>query len=169
MAYFENKQVNEAIKLLESLAQSDANNLFYVDALTDTYIANNQTNKAINMLKQLNLFMPNNQVVSLNYANALLANKDYDLAVQILQDFLLVNPSNFIAYDILTTLYRSQDKIGLMHMTKAEALALLGAYPKAIDELQTSYNFLEEQPLMQKRVKARILQLQEQENRLKRL
>jgi len=54
-------------------------------------------------------------------------------------------------------------------MSKAEVYALLGGYSKAIDELQTSYGFLEEQPLMQKRVKARILQFQEQENRLKRL
>ena len=121
------------------------------------------------MLEQLNLFMPNNQVVSLNYANALLKIKEYDLAAQILQDFLLVNPGNFIAYDILTTLYRTQKKTGLMHMSKAEVFALLGAYPKAVDELQTSYGFLEEQPLMQRRVKARILQLQEEENRLKRL
>jgi predicted Zn-dependent protease len=113
--------------------------------------------------------MPNNQVVSLNYANALLSIKEYDLAAQLLSDFLLVNPGNFIAYDILTSLYRTQGKMGLMHMNKAEVLALLGAYSKAVDELQTSYGFLEEQPLMQKRVKARVLQFQEQESRLKRL
>ena len=169
LSYFENKQTSEALQLLERLKQNDDNNLFYVDALTDVYIANKQASKAIKMLEQLNLFMPNNQVVSLNYANALLTVKQYDLAAQILQDFLLVNPGNFIAYDILTTLYRSQEKTGLMHMSKAEVYALLGAYPKAVDELQTSYTFLDEQPLMQKRVKARILQFQEQENRLKRL
>ncbi|MEY8213893.1 MAG: M48 family metalloprotease [Colwellia sp.] len=169
LSYFENKQTREALQLLESLKQNDDNNLFYVDALTDVYLANNQATKAIKMLEQLNLFMPNNQVVSLNYANALLNVKKYDLATQILQDFLLVNPGNFIAYDILTTLYRSQEKAGLMHMSKAEVYALLGAYPKAVDELQTSYEFLNEQPLMQKRVKARILQLQAQEKRLKRL
>ena len=169
LSYFENKQTVKAQELLLQLLATDANNLFYVDALTDVYIANNQTDKAISMLKQLNLFMPNNQVVSLNYANALLADKQFDLSAQILQDFLLVNPGNFIAYDLLTNLYRSQGKIGLMHMNKAEVLALLGAYSKAVDELQTSYGFLEEQPLMQKRVKARILQFQEQENRLKRL
>ncbi|MFT4966877.1 MAG: putative Zn-dependent protease [Colwellia sp.] len=169
LSYFENKQTTEALQLLETLKQNDKNNLFYVDALTDVYIANNQTAKAIKMLERLNLFMPNNQVVSLNYANALLKVKEYDLAAQILQDFLLVNPGNFIAYDILTTLYRAQEKTGLMHMSKAEVMALLGAYSKAVDELQTSYAFLEEQPLMQKRVKARILQFQEQENRLKRL
>ena len=169
LSYFENKQTVKAQELLLQLLATDGNNLFYVDALTDVYIANNQTDKAIDMLKQLNLFMPNNQVVSLNYANALLADKQYDLSAQILQDFLLVNPGNFIAYDLLTNLYRTQGKIGLMHMNKAEVLALLGAYSKAVDELQTSYGFLEEQPLMQKRVKARILQFQEQESRLKRL
>jgi len=169
LSYFENKQTDQALQLLESLKQNDKNNLFYVDALTDVYIANNQADKAIAMLEQLNLFMPNNQVVSLNYANALLSVKNYELAAQILQDFLLVNPGNFIAYDILTTLYRSQGKTGLMHMSKAEVFALLGGYAKAIDELQTSYSFLEEQPLMQKRAKARILQFQEEENRLKRL
>ncbi len=169
LSYFENKQTHEALQLLETLERNDKDNLFYVDALTDVYLANNQADKAIKMLERLNLFMPNNQVVSLNYANALLSVKEYDLAAQILQDFLSVNPGNFIAYDILTTLYRTQEKTGLMHMSKAEVYALLGAYPKAVDELQTSYAFLDEQPLMQKRVKARILQLQEQENRLKRL
>ncbi|KGJ87383.1 M48 family metalloprotease [Colwellia psychrerythraea] len=169
LSYFEDKQIDQAQQLLEELKQADKNNLFYVDALTDVYIANNQTPKAIKMLEQLNLFMPNNQVVSLNYANALLKVKNYDLAAQILHDFLLVNPGNFIAYDILTTLYRSQGKMGLMHMNKAEVYALLGGYSKAVDELQTSYTFLDKQPLMQKRIKARILQFQEQENRLKRL
>lgn len=169
LSYFENKQITQALEILEILKKNDKNNLFYVDAITDVYIANNQATKAIKMLEQLNLFMPNNQVVSLNYANALLTVKDYDLAAQILQDFLLVNPGNFIAYDFLTTLYRSQGKTGLMHMNKAEVYALLGGYSKAIDELQTSYDFLEEQPLMQKRVKARVLQFQEQENKLKRM
>ena len=65
--------------------------------------------------------------------------------------------------------YRKQDKKGLMHTAKAEVFALLGAYSKAVDELQTSYSLIEEQPLLQKRIKARILQFQDQENKLKRL
>ena len=121
------------------------------------------------MLENLALYMPNNQVISLNHGNALLSAKKYEQAEIVLQDFLLVNPDNFIAYDILTTVYQKQDKKGLMHTAKAEVLALLGAYSKAVDELQTSYNLVDEQPLLQKRIKARILQFQEQENRLKRL
>ncbi len=169
LSYFEDKQTVNALHILQTLKKNDKNNLFYIDALTDVYIANNQVDKAIEMLEQLNLFMPNNQVISLNYGNALIKAKEYDLSVQVLQDFLLINPGNFIAYDLLSTIYRLQGKVGLMHMNNAEILALLGAYSKAIDELQTSYGFLEEEPLMQKRVKARVLQLQEQESRLKSL
>ena len=121
------------------------------------------------MLAELALYMPNNQVISLNYGNALSKSGNYEQAELVLQDFLLVNPDNFIAFDLLTTVYRKQDKPGLMHTAKAEVYALLGAYSKAVDELHTSYNLVEGQPLLQKRIKARILQFQEQENKLDRL
>ena len=169
IAYFENKQYDKAQVLLEKLRQTDKANLFYVDVLTDVYLENSNINRALTMLVDLNSLMPNNQVISLNYGNALLKAKQYDKAAQILQDFLLINPDNFIAYDLLTTLYRKQENKGLMHINKAEMMALLGAYAKAIDELQTSYDFVENQPLLQKRIKARMLQFQAQEDRLKRL
>jgi len=160
LSYFEDKQYSKAKNMLETLLKNDANNLFYVDALTDAYLKTNEHKKALLMLENLNLLMPNNQVVTLNYANALLESKQYEKASTLLQDFLLLNPNNFIAYDILTTIYRSQGKKGLMHIYKAEIFALLGNYSKAIDELQTSYDFIDEQPLLQKRIKARILQFQ---------
>jgi predicted Zn-dependent protease len=169
ISYFEDKQYQSAKELLESLQKQDKHNLFYIDVLTDVYLGLKEYDKALTMLANLALYMPNNQVISLNYSNALLSAGNYQEAATVLQDFLLVNPDNFIAYDILTTVYRKQGKIGLMHTAKAEVLALLGGYSKAVDELQTSYNLVEEQPLLQKRIKARILQFQEQENKLKRL
>lgn len=169
LSYFEHKQFQQAKILLESLKAQDNNNLFYIDALTDVYLALKEYDVALSMLEPLTLLMPNNQVISLNYGNALLESKRYQQAELVLQDFLLVNPENYIANDLLTTVYRKQNKKGLMHITKAEVLVLLGAYNKAIDELQTSYDFVEDQPLLQKRIKARILQVQEQENKLKRL
>jgi predicted Zn-dependent protease len=169
LSYFENGEYELAKNILESLRNSDKNNLFYIDVLTDIYLSLKEFDKALTMLADLSLLMPNNQVISLNHGNALLSSKDYEQATRVLQDFLLVNPENFIANDLLTTVYRKQGKEGLMHVTKAEVLALLGAYKKAVDELQTSYDFVEEQPLLQKRIKARILQFQEQENKLKRL
>lgn len=169
LSYLENKEFQKAKNILEKLIRNDKNNLFYIDALTDVYIGLEEYEAALTMLSASSLLMPNNQVISLNHSNALLYSGAYEQAETVLQDFLLVNPGNFIAYDILTTVYRKQDKKGLMHVTKAEVLALLGAYNKAVDELQTSYNFVDEQPLLQKRIKARILQFQDQENKLKRL
>lgn len=169
LSYFANKEYQQAKDMLEALKKEDKNNLFYIDALTDVYLALKEHDKALTMLADLTLLMPNNPVISLNYGNALLESERYEQAERVLQDFLLVNTESYIAYDILTTVYRKQNKTGLMHITKAEVFALLGAYQKAIDELQTSYEFVNKQPLLQKRIKARILQFQEQENRLKRL
>ena len=169
LSYFKNKDYHQAKNILLSLTKNDKNNLFYIDALTDVYIALKEYEPALTMLSNLSLLMPNNQVISLNYGNALLESGNYELAETVLQDFLLVNPKNYLAHDILTTIYQKQDKKGLMHITKAEVFALLGAYKKAVDELQTSYGYVEEQPLLQKKIKARILQFQEQESKLKRL
>jgi predicted Zn-dependent protease len=169
MSYFENKQFNEAKRLLEQLLAQDKNNLFYVDTLSDTYIRLNKLDKALKMLEELNLLMPYNQVVALNLASVLLEAKKYEKAEVLLQDYLLVKPGNFIAYDLLTTIYRKQSKMALMHVSKAEVFALLGAYPKAVDELQTGYTFASKQPLLQKRIKGRILQFQDQQDKLKRL
>ena len=169
LSLFANKEPKKALPILETLHSKDPKNLFYVDALSDVYIELKQFKTAKKMLSELNLLMPNNQVVTLNYANVLQENKEYQASAELLQDFLLVKPGHFIAYDLLSTVYRKSDKKALMHTTTAEVYALIGAYPKAIDELQTAYNFADKQPLIQKRIKARILQFEEQQNKLKRL
>ena len=169
ISYFEHGEYKKAKLILQKLLKDDPNNLFYVDVLSDIYIKTKEFKQANMLLAELNLLMPNNQVVALNYANVLQEGKEYEQAAVILQDFLLVNPGHFIANDLLSTVYRKLEKTALMHVTNAEVYALLGAYPKAIDELQTGYNFAEEQPLVKKRIKARILQLQEKELKLKRL
>ncbi len=169
IAYFENKDYQQAQTILEMLLNEDKNNLFYVDVLTDTLINTKQFDAALKMLADLNLLMPNNQVVALNFANTLNEAKQFERAETVLQDFLLVHDQNFIAYDLLTQVYQKQNKMSMMHATKAEVYALLGAYPRAVDELQTAYNFADDRPLIKKRIKARIIQLQEQEDKLKRL
>ena len=169
LSYYENKDYEIAVTQLEALLKDDNKNLFYVDALTDAYIGVKDFDKAITMLRELNLLMPNNQVVTLNYANVLNEAGEYAQAEVLLQKFLALSPKNYIANDLLTEVYRKQDKKALMHATKAEVYALLGAYPKAVDELQTAYNFVEDNPLLQKRMKGRILQLQDQQEKLKRL
>ncbi len=169
LSFYENKNYNEAKNILESLLKNDPKNLFYADAISDVYISLEDYDSALSLLAELNLLMPNNQVVTLNYANVLNEAKQYDKAEILLKDFLLVKQGHFLANDLLTSVYRHQNKTALMHATKAEVLALLGGYSRAVDELQTGYTFAEGKPLLQKRIKARILQFQAQEEKLKRL
>ncbi|TRX56991.1 M48 family metalloprotease [Thalassomonas sp. M1454] len=169
VAYLDSKDYDNAQKTMQPLISSAPQNLFYVDAMTDIYLGQKQYDKALTMLKNLNLIMPNNQVVTLNYANAAYMAGEYVLAETLLQDFIILNKENYIANDLLTQVYSKQKKLAQMHESKAEVLALLGAYPNAIDQLHMAYNEAEKNSLMQKRIKARILQFQELEEQLKRL
>lgn len=169
VAYFENKDYQASEDILLRLLKASPNNLFYADVLTDIYINTKQFDSALAMLSRLSQLMPNNKVVTLNYANALYEAESYELAATVLQDFIILNPQYLLAHDLLTNIYRKQGKMAQMHITQAEVYALLGGYKRAVDELQTGYNFADEQPLMKKRIKARILQFQEQEEKLKRL
>lgn len=169
ISYLENKSAENAKEIIEALLQKDPNNLFYVDVIADVYIATKEFNKAIKLLSRLNDLMPNNQIVALNYANVLQEAEKLDEASEVLQDLLIAQPDHFVAHDLLTTVYRKQNKVGLMHASKAEVFALLGVYPKAIDSLQNAIKFSKDSPLFKKRLKARILQLREQEEKIKRL
>lgn len=169
LSYFENKNFIKAKKVLEGLLGEDKNNLFYADAITDVYIETKEFEKGIKLLERLNKLMPNNQIVTLNFANILQESNNLERASTLLQDFIAVSSNTFIAYDLLSTIYRKQNKPAMMHSAKGEIYALLGAYPKAIDELQTAIKFSKERPLFKKRLKARILQFRSQEAKLKRL
>lgn len=169
ISHFELREYEKAESILRSLRMKDINNLFYVDVLTDIYIQTERYSLAIDMLDELNKVMPNNQVVALNFANTLIKAEQYERAENLLQDFIILNPESYIAYDLLTESYEKQKKMAMMHATKAELIALLGGYSRAIDELQTGYNFAKSKPLVRKRIKARIIQLQAQEEKLKRL
>ena len=169
LSYLQNNEFLKAKSILEDLLLADNNNLFYVDALSDVYIATKEFTKGITLLERFNLLMPNNQIVVLNYANILQEANKLTLASTLLQDFIAVNPEHFIAYDLLSTIYKKQNNPSLMHSSKGEIYALLGVYPKAIDELQTAIKFSKERPLFAKRLKARILQFKAQEAKLKRL
>lgn len=169
IAYFENNNAKKAEELLIPLVLGDEKNLFYIDVLTDVFLKQKEYVRALEMLARLYKLMPNNQIVTLNYANALhTAGKNEEAAV-LLQDFLLVKRDNFIANDLLATIYKAMDKPAMMHASKAEIYALLGGYKRAIDELQTAYNFTDDNPILQKRFKGRILQFQDKLEKLKKL
>lgn len=169
IAYFENEQINKAHETLQPLMQKDPENLYYIDLATDIAIAQQRGELAVNLLTKLDKKIPKNQVVTLNLANAAIKSGDHDKAINVLTDYLLVNPGHALTYQLLTEAYGEKKAYLQMHQSKAEWLALYGAYPNAIDELQTAYTYTGESNLEKQRIRARIEQLRSEQKRLETL
>lgn len=169
LSYFENEQYAQAQKIINQLIENDSNNLFYLDLAADLSIAQKDYAPAIAMLSEQAKHSPHNSVISLNLANILIKKGDIKEATRILKDFLLVNPNNLLALQLLSDAYLESRQMLEMHQSKAEVYALVAAYPRAIDELHTAYNFAGDRQLEKQRIRARIDQIREQIDRIKTL
>ena len=154
---------------MDELIAGDSNNLFYLDALTDIYISLGEPLKAVELLSPHVTHNPRNQVLALNQANAYISAQKYDDAISLLKDFLLVKKDYQIAHQLMSEAYQKSKRFSQMHQSKAEVYALYGAYNRAVDELQYAYNFAGEDHLEKQRIRARIKQFRDQEERLERL
>lgn len=169
IALMRHEDYSRSLDIILTLMEKAPENLFFIDVATDLYIELEQPDKAVNLLAHHYQRTPRNSVITLNYANALLSAKQYEMGVKILRDFLLVEPESDLALQLLAEMYREQQQFMDMHQSKAEVLALYGAYPQAVDELQYAYNFTEDNHLEKQRIRARIQQFRAEEQKLKSL
>lgn len=169
LAYMRNEKIDKAKKVMDKLIAGDSDNLFYLDAMTDIHISMGQPLKAVEMLKPHVKHNPRNQVLALNQANAYISAQKYDNAISLLKDFLLVRKDYQIAHQLMSEAYQKSKQFSQMHQSKAEVYALYGAYNRAVDELQYAYNFAGDNHLAKQRIRARIKQFRDQEERLERL
>lgn len=167
VALFEDDKHKEAKIVIDRLLENEPDNLFFVDLDTDILIALEQKDAAVKALQEHAKRSPRNRVVTLNLANAAIENKNYNEAIDVLKDYLLVNPEHLLSYQLLSDAYQRSDKRLEMHQTNAEIYALIAAYPKAIDELHTAYNFTGESNIEKQRIRARIDQLRVAQDRLR--
>jgi predicted Zn-dependent protease len=169
LSYLADEEFESALKLIDGLLDKDPDNLFYLDTYTDIAIEMNQHQTAIDKLTAQIVHAPYNQVLTLNLANVLIKTKNFERATSLLKDYLLINPDNLLAYDLLSDAYLSSEQKLEMHQVKAEVYALVAAYPRAIDELHTAYNYANERKIEQKRIRARIEQFRTAQERLQTL
>jgi predicted Zn-dependent protease len=169
LSYLADEQFEPASELIDELLKKDPDNLFYLDTYTDIAIETNQHQKAIDRLSAQIIHAPYNRVLTLNLANVLIKTKDFERATSLLKDYLLVNPDNMLAYELLSDAYRSSEQKLEMHQVKAELYALVAAYPRAIDELHTAYNYASERNIEQQRIRARIEQFRIAQEKLQTL
>jgi predicted Zn-dependent protease len=169
LSYLANEQFELALGLIDGLLQQDPNNLFYLDTYTDIAIEMDQHHKAIDRLSAQIVHASYNRVLTLNLANVLIKSEIFEKAITLLKDYLLINPNNLLAHQLLSDAYESSEQKLEMHQIKAEVYALVAAYPRAIDELHTAYNFANERNIEQKRIRARIEQFRTAQERLQSL
>ena len=169
LSYLANKQYGQAQTLISKLLDSDPENLFYLDVFSDIAIETKQFESAINRLSAQTKHNPRNQVLVLNLANVLIKDKQNAKAISLLKDFLLLKPNNMMAYDLLSDAYQAGQQPLEMHQVKAEVYALVAAYPRAIDELQSAYNFAGDKQLEKQRIRARIEQFRDAQEKLRTL
>jgi predicted Zn-dependent protease len=169
LSYLANEQFEPALKLIDDMLRKNPDNLFYLDTYTDIAIEMNQHQKAIDRLSAQIVHAPFNRVLTLNLANVLIKSGDFEGATTLLKDYLLINPDNMLAYELLSDAYRSSEQNLEMHQVKAEVYALAAAYPRAIDELHTAYNYADERKIEKQRIRARIEQFRTAQERLQSL
>jgi predicted Zn-dependent protease len=169
LSYLANEEFEPALKLIDVLLEKHPSNLFYLDTYTDIAIEMNQHQKAIDKLSAQIVHTPFNRVLTLNLANVLIKFGSIERATSLLRDYLLINPDYMLAYELLSDAYRSSEQKLEMHQTKAEVYALLAAYPRAIDELHTAYNYANDRKIEKQRIRARIEQFRTAQERLQSL
>jgi len=169
IALFDDGKPEQAAPIINQLLASEPENLFYLDVATDIGIARKKTAQAIASLESISEKIPRNQVVTLNLANAAIKHGDFKKANNLIKDFLLINPEHVLSYQLLTESYGESNQYLEMHQAKAEWYALLAAYPNAIDELHTAYNYARNNNLEKQRIRARIEQMREAQEQLKNL
>ncbi len=169
LSYLADEQYSAAAKIIDELLTQAPSNLFYLDTFTDLSIELNKHQQAIDKLTKQIANAPYNQVLTLNLANVLIKDKQAPKASIILKDYILLNPNNLLAHELLADAYQASDQKLEMHRTKAEIYALIAAYPRAIDELQTAYNFASDRQIEKQRIRARIDQFRNAQEKLQSL
>ncbi|GAA0346569.1 M48 family metallopeptidase [Bowmanella denitrificans] len=169
LTLLDNDEADKAEPIISDLLKDDPENLFYLDTYTDIALAQKRPQDAVTLLSEHSRKQPRNRVLALNLANAMIKSGQNKEAVRIIKDYLLVNPEHLLSYQLLSEAYGENRQMLEMHQAKAEVYALIAAYPRAIDELQTAYNFTADSTLEKQRIRARIEQMRDADTRLRNL
>lgn len=159
----------QAKAIIESLRKANPDNLYYLDTLTDIHLAQKAPDKAVKLLSYYAQRMPNNAVISLNLANAMITAKQAPEAIKLLEHFLVDYPENQLAWQLLQEANLQTGNQAGRHLAKAEHIALFGDYKRALLELYSAHNLIEDDQLQKARIEARIKQMRQQRDDLKAL
>jgi len=135
LAYFQNKDYQQAHDLITELMTKQPANLFYLDFITDTLTALKDTSTAVKLLTPYQQQTPDNAVVTLNLVLVLQTEKKYQQAEQLLERFIRSHPNHILAHLLAIDLYKLMKERAKEHAMKAQYLALQGRFREASQEM----------------------------------
>ncbi|MES2071008.1 MAG: M48 family metalloprotease [Pseudomonadota bacterium] len=125
------KQVQQDARYKNMLKETSA----FADLAIDIKIANKQPDLAVKEAEAAMQQLPLSRSIARQYAEALLAAKRQEDAARFLRDQVQLYRQEPALYKLLAKAYSAEGKQALEHMSLAEAYALNGALPAAIQQL----------------------------------
>jgi beta-barrel assembly-enhancing protease len=155
----------KAKQQLQPLLDSDPNNIWYIDLMTDIDLALNNSSTAITRLQAALKKAPNSFTLQLNLANAYIKNKNYQQAVSLLHRYTFDHNDDSNGWELLVTAYGGLHARAKEMSARAELIALEGQFQQSIQLLQNAKNQTKGDQTMISKIDARINQLKQLQKR----
>lgn len=168
LAYFKNKDFDNAFKINDELIKNDPNNLFYIDLAADISLATNKIQQAIDSLTSYENRFTGNEVILMNLVVALKEAKQYALADKKIEYFLRANPNHILGHLLAIDLYKEMQSKSKEYAMRAEYLALLGRFREASEQMANALAYADKK-LDQARFSAKIEEYKQDDIRLQEL
>lgn len=155
----------KAKQQLQPLLDSDPNNIWYIDLMTDIDLALNNSSTAITRLQAALKKAPNSSALQLNLANSYIKNKNYQQAVSLLHRYTFDHNDDSNGWELLVTAYGRLHARAKEMSARAELIALEGQFQQSIQLLQNAKNQTKGDQTMISKIDARINQLKQLQKR----
>ena len=168
LAYFKNKDFENAAKINDMLIKDAPNNLFYIDLAADISLSTNKEQQAIDSLTSYESRFPGNEVILLNLVVALKQDKQYALADKKIEYFLRSHPDHILGHLLAIDLYKRMHEKAKEYAMRADYYALLGRFKEASEQMSSALAYTDKK-LDQARYSAKIAEFRRDDIRLKAL
>ncbi|WP_141673988.1 beta-barrel assembly-enhancing protease [Gilliamella sp. Occ3-1] len=155
----------KAKQQLQPLLDSDPNNIWYIDLMTDIDLALNNSSTAITRLQAALKKSPNSSALQLNLTNSYIKNKNYQQAVSLLHRYTFDHNDDSNGWELLVTAYGGLHARAKEMSARAELIALEGQFQQSIQLLQNAKNQTKGDQTMISKIDARINQLKQLQKR----
>ena len=137
---YKNDNLTSARNKLQPLLNSDPNNTWFIDLMTDIDLATNNNAVAIDRILKALKSNPQSHSLQINLANCYIQDKQNVKAISLLHRYTLQNSQDIVGWELLESAYKGQRQRAQEMSSRAEILALQGQFDQAIRLLQNAKN-----------------------------